>query len=89
MLHSDERILTTHVGALPRSAELEQKVQAHRLDESVPLDGLREEVAQSVRDCGLGGRIHQQLVWAKLRAMADGAKLASERLWGAPVGGRA
>ncbi|MDR0360892.1 MAG: cobalamin-independent methionine synthase II family protein [bacterium] len=50
MLHSEGRILTTHVGALPRSVELEQKIQAHRLDESVPLDGLREEVARSVRD---------------------------------------
>jgi hypothetical protein len=58
VLHSDDRILTTHVGALPRSAELEQKVQAHRLDESVPIDGLREEVAQSVRDQVAAG------VWA-------------------------
>jgi 5-methyltetrahydropteroyltriglutamate--homocysteine methyltransferase len=32
-------------------------------------------------DCGLGGRIHQQLVWAKLGALAEGAKLASKELW--------
>jgi 5-methyltetrahydropteroyltriglutamate--homocysteine methyltransferase len=35
-------------------------------------------------DCGLGGRIHPEIAWAKLRALAEGAKLASERLW-APV----
>jgi 5-methyltetrahydropteroyltriglutamate--homocysteine methyltransferase len=32
-------------------------------------------------DCGLGGRIHPQLVWAKLQALSDGAALASKRLW--------
>jgi len=32
-------------------------------------------------DCGLGGRVHPQLAWAKLRALSDGAALASERLW--------
>ena len=32
-------------------------------------------------DCGLGGRIHPQLAWAKLRALSDGAALASQRLW--------
>ena len=32
-------------------------------------------------DCGFGGRMHPQLAWAKLKALADGAKLASEQLW--------
>jgi 5-methyltetrahydropteroyltriglutamate--homocysteine methyltransferase len=32
-------------------------------------------------DCGLGGRIHPQLAWAKLRALSEGAALASKRLW--------
>jgi 5-methyltetrahydropteroyltriglutamate--homocysteine methyltransferase len=33
-------------------------------------------------DCGLGGRIHPQLAWAKLEALAQGAALASRQLWG-------
>ena len=33
-------------------------------------------------DCGLGGRIHPQLVWAKLAALVEGAKLASKELYG-------
>jgi 5-methyltetrahydropteroyltriglutamate--homocysteine methyltransferase len=33
-------------------------------------------------DCGLGGRVHEQIAWAKLRALVDGAALATERLWG-------
>jgi 5-methyltetrahydropteroyltriglutamate--homocysteine methyltransferase len=32
-------------------------------------------------DCGLGGRVHAELAWAKLRALAEGAQLASKHLW--------
>jgi len=32
-------------------------------------------------DCGLGGRVHHQLAWAKLQALREGAELASRRLW--------
>jgi 5-methyltetrahydropteroyltriglutamate--homocysteine methyltransferase len=32
-------------------------------------------------DCGLGGRVHADLVWAKLRALVEGARLASKELW--------
>jgi 5-methyltetrahydropteroyltriglutamate--homocysteine methyltransferase len=41
----------------------------------------RENVVAGT-DCGLGGRIHPQLAWAKLRALAEGARLASKQLWG-------
>ena len=33
-------------------------------------------------DCGLGSRLHEDLVWAKLSALAEGARLASKALWG-------
>jgi 5-methyltetrahydropteroyltriglutamate--homocysteine methyltransferase len=32
-------------------------------------------------DCGLGSRLHDDLVWAKLSALAEGARLASKTLW--------
>ena len=32
-------------------------------------------------DCGLGGRIHPQLAWAKLKALAQGARRATKELW--------
>jgi len=32
-------------------------------------------------DCGMGGRIHQQVGLAKLRVMVEGARRASDRLW--------
>jgi 5-methyltetrahydropteroyltriglutamate--homocysteine methyltransferase len=33
-------------------------------------------------DCGLGSRLHEDLVWAKLSALAEGARLATKALWG-------
>jgi 5-methyltetrahydropteroyltriglutamate--homocysteine methyltransferase len=45
----------------------------------------RENVIAST-DCGFGARIHPELGWAKLRALAEGAALASQSLWGVPAG---
>jgi len=33
-------------------------------------------------DCGLGLRVHPQIAWAKLRALSEGAALATRQLWG-------
>jgi 5-methyltetrahydropteroyltriglutamate--homocysteine methyltransferase len=33
-------------------------------------------------DCGLGLRVHPQIAWAKLKALSEGAALASKQLWG-------
>lgn len=32
-------------------------------------------------DCGMGLRVHPQIAWAKLKALSDGAALASKQLW--------
>jgi 5-methyltetrahydropteroyltriglutamate--homocysteine methyltransferase len=41
----------------------------------------RENV-QTGTDCGIGSRVgHEEVVWAKLKAMSDGAAIASTRLW--------
>jgi 5-methyltetrahydropteroyltriglutamate--homocysteine methyltransferase len=40
----------------------------------------RENVIAST-DCGLGGRVHPQIAWAKLGTLAEGAALASRQLW--------
>jgi len=44
----------------------------------------RENVVAST-DCGLGGRIHPQIAWAKLDSLVAGAELATTRLWGQSV----
>ena len=41
----------------------------------------RENVVAGT-DCGLGGRVHPEIAWAKLRALAQGAKVATKQLWG-------
>lgn len=41
----------------------------------------KENVIAST-DCGLGGRIHPQIAWAKLVALSQGAELATKRLFG-------
>jgi 5-methyltetrahydropteroyltriglutamate--homocysteine methyltransferase len=33
-------------------------------------------------DCGLGGRVHAQLAWAKAKVLVEGAQLATKELWG-------
>jgi 5-methyltetrahydropteroyltriglutamate--homocysteine methyltransferase len=40
----------------------------------------RENVIAST-DCGLGGRVHPQIAWAKLDALSQGAAMATRRLW--------
>ncbi len=40
----------------------------------------RENIIAGV-DCGVGGRSYPEVGWAKLRAVSDGAALASKVLW--------
>ncbi|QPL06292.1 MULTISPECIES: cobalamin-independent methionine synthase II family protein [Actinomyces] len=51
---------------------------AGRIERFASLVGPERVVAST--DCGLGGRVHSQIAWAKLEALADGARLASQRL---------
>jgi len=46
-------------------------------------DAVGRENVIAGTDCGLGGRVHPQIAWAKLRALSEGATLASKKLWGA------
>ena len=32
-------------------------------------------------DCGMGGRVHAEIGWAKLAALPEGAALAGKTLW--------
>jgi hypothetical protein len=44
-------------------------------------DVCRRENADDRHRCGLGGRVHPQIAWAKLRALRDGAAIATKKLW--------
>ena len=52
---------------------------AERIERFASVVG-RERVIAST-DCGLGGRIHPQIAAAKLEALAQGAEIASSRLF--------
>jgi len=44
-------------------------------------EGVGPENVIASTDCGLGGRIHPDIAWAKLQTMSEGAALASQRLY--------
>jgi 5-methyltetrahydropteroyltriglutamate--homocysteine methyltransferase len=52
---------------------------ADRIEQYANLVGRENVIAGT--DCGMGGRVHWQIGWAKLKALGDGAELASKRLW--------
>ena len=45
-------------------------------------DAVGAENVMAGTDCGFGERTHQQIAWAKLRALLEGAAIASRRLGG-------
>ena len=53
---------------------------ADRIEAFASVVGPENVVAST--DCGLGGRIHPQIAVAKLAALGEGARIASERLFG-------
>src|SRR5262249_21737240 len=62
------------------------QVIAERLERAVRAGGDRER-GMGGTECGLGTlvrgtQVSEDVVWAKLAAMRDGAAIASKRLWG-------
>jgi len=55
------------------------EVVAERLVQYAKIVGRENVIAGT--DCGLGGRCHRDIAWAKLGALAEGAALATQRLW--------
>lgn len=60
------------------------RLVADRLERYASLVGKEQVVAGT--DCGVGSRVgHPEIAWAKFAALAEGARIASDELWGAPV----
>lgn len=53
---------------------------ADRIVQFAELVGPERVIAST--DCGLGGRLHRQIAWAKLESLVAGAELASKQLFG-------
>ena len=52
---------------------------AERITRFAKLVGRERVIAAT--DCGLGGRVHPEIAWAKLETLSQGAALASKQLW--------
>ncbi|HXP92613.1 MAG TPA: hypothetical protein VN905_04025, partial [Candidatus Binatia bacterium] len=67
-------------GVITHSTDLIEhpELVAQRVDRFVRLVGKENVIAGA--DCGFGGRTHPQIAWAKLRALVEGAELASHAL---------
>jgi 5-methyltetrahydropteroyltriglutamate--homocysteine methyltransferase len=74
------KILIPGVVSHATNAVEHPELVADRILRFVNLVGRESIIAGT--DCGLGGRIHRQIVWAKLKALSEGARLATRQLWG-------
>jgi 5-methyltetrahydropteroyltriglutamate--homocysteine methyltransferase len=75
----DDRLLLPGVVSHATNVVEHPELVAERIVRFAKLVG-RERVIAST-DCGLGGRIHSDIAWAKLEALVQGAALASQLLW--------
>ncbi|HXA92178.1 MAG TPA: hypothetical protein VNU73_02930, partial [Steroidobacteraceae bacterium] len=67
-------------GVVTHSTDLIEHAQlvCERILRFASLVGPQNVIAST--DCGFGGRTHPQIAWAKLKALCEGAALASEAL---------
>jgi 5-methyltetrahydropteroyltriglutamate--homocysteine methyltransferase len=75
----DDRLILPGVVSHATNVVEHPELVAERIVRFANLVG-RERVIGST-DCGLGGRIHPQIAWAKLEALAEGGALATRQLW--------
>jgi 5-methyltetrahydropteroyltriglutamate--homocysteine methyltransferase len=75
----DDKLILPGVVSHATNVVEHPELVAERIGRFARLVG-RERVIAST-DCGLGGRVHSQIAWAKLETLAQGAAIASKQLW--------
>jgi 5-methyltetrahydropteroyltriglutamate--homocysteine methyltransferase len=75
----DGKILIPGVVSHATNVVEHPEVVADRIVRYANLVGRENVIAGT--DCGLGFRVHPQIAWAKLKALSEGAALASRQLW--------
>jgi len=75
----DDKLILPGVVSHATNVVEHPELVAERIGRFARLVG-RERVIAST-DCGLGGRVHRDIAWAKLETLAQGAALASKQLW--------
>ena len=74
----DDKIIMPGVVSHATNVVEHPELVAQRIERFAKIVGRDRVVAGT--DCGLGGRVHAQIAWAKLEALAQGAALASKRV---------
>jgi 5-methyltetrahydropteroyltriglutamate--homocysteine methyltransferase len=74
----DDKILLPGVVSHATNVVEHPELVADRIRRFADVVGAERVIAAT--DCGLGGRVHPQIAWAKLEALAQGAALASKAL---------
>jgi hypothetical protein len=97
MRHSEDRILVTHVGSLPRPPSCSSCCWRARRAASTTrsasticrptacrrsCDDSSTSASTSFASFAATVEFMPEIVWAKLEALAEGSQRASERLWG-------
>jgi 5-methyltetrahydropteroyltriglutamate--homocysteine methyltransferase len=75
----DDRILIPGVVSHATNVVEHPELVADRIVRFAQVVGRERVIAGT--DCGLGGRVHPDIAWAKLAALAEGAALASRQLY--------
>jgi len=75
----DDKLILPGVVSHATNVVEHPELVAERILRFAELVGRERVIAAS--DCGLGGRVHPQIAWAKLETLAQGAALASRQLW--------
>jgi 5-methyltetrahydropteroyltriglutamate--homocysteine methyltransferase len=75
----DSKILIPGVVSHATNVVEHPEVVAKRILDYANVVGRENVIAGT--DCGLGGRVHPEIAWAKLRALSEGAALATQQLW--------
>ena len=75
----DDKLILPGVVSHATNVVEHPELVAERIGRFARLVG-RERVIAST-DCGLGGRVHRDIAWAKLETLAQGAAIASKQLW--------
>ena len=75
----DDRLILPGVVSHATNVVEHPELVAERIVRFANLVGRERVIAAT--DCGLGGRVHADIAWAKLEALAQGAALASKQLW--------
>jgi 5-methyltetrahydropteroyltriglutamate--homocysteine methyltransferase len=74
----DDKIILPGVVSHATNVVEHPELVAERIGRFARLVGKQRVIASS--DCGLGGRVHRDIAWAKLETLAQGAAIASKQL---------